>query len=365
MTKKIAHIKTIQDIYILRNTVNVYDQINIHAYTLKITGTLRHALKYALFAVKVGGTLIIQDEPSQSYGYSRKSIDFWQVRYQTFLSLSEDCDEVLVDSAKGQLHLRRVRNRHNNEGISFGIVFSGADDELSVLIPALDSCIAQTRCDVIEIIVCGPTNWDTNRLPPYIRDKVRYLPFDSTRSSSRFLIQEKKQFLYKNAQYNLVALSHARISYPSDFAEKLLLRPIEFGTPRVVAVQNGYEFTYLGYTFIGDYDVTKADSRHSFGGELIDDDFLYYMRHRVPYVGGGLLVLNKNIVSSACFNPNISWGEAEDIDLSMRVSTDGLLIDYWPDIKCRSQTTKYRFDSSFKKRMVRRVGKLLLKTGYF
>lgn len=365
MTKKVAHITTIQDIYLLRNIVNAYDQIDIDACTLKTTGTLRHALKHALFAIKVGGTLNIHDEPSQTYGYSRKKIDFWQVRYQTFLSLSGDCDEVLVDSTKGQLVLQRVRNRHNNEGISFGLVFSGADDELSILIPALDSCIAQTRLDVTEIIVCGPIGWDINRLPAYIRDKVRYLPFGFTRSSSRFLIQEKKKFLYENAQYNVVALSHARILYPPDFAEKLLHRPIEFGTPRVIAVQNGYEFTYLGYTFIGDYDVTKADSRRSFGGELADDDFLHYMRHRVPYIGGGLLVLNKNIVSSACFNPNISWGEAEDIDLSMRVSTNGHLIDYWPDIKCRSQTTKYEFDGSFKKRMARRLGKILLKIGYF
>ncbi len=361
--KKIS-ISSIEDVYKIRLLRNTFDEIIIHSKYLKYSGCLKYCLKYALFAAKISGIIKVFDEPTKTYGFSRRTIDCWQVLYQCAQTFYDDCNELLIDKKKSKFVYKKIKDSYENEGLSFGIVFSGNDEEIESLSYSVESCINQTKKENLEILICGPSNFDLNKLPKLIKKETKYIKYDQKINSSRFLVNEKKRFIFENSKFNIVAINHCRISYPQNFYEKIYNYPIEFCTPRVVAIQRNKEFNYLGLSFLGSYDVTKTDSSFSFQGEIIDRDYLYYMKNKYPFIGGGLFVLNKNIISSSIFDSKIAWGEAEDIDLSMKVYTNGFLIDFFHDIKCTSNTRKYTFNNSIQRRILRKIGKFLIKNQY-
>lgn len=361
INKRLIQINSINDIYKIRHIRNEFDEIIINCHSLKYSGALRYALKYSLYASKIGGLIRIKDCPTTTLGYSRKIIDTWQVLYQCAQTFYDDCKEVSVNIKKSEYVYEKIVDRYKNNGITFGILFSGNENELDDLIKSVTSCINQDSSKNKEIIICGPSQFNIKKLPKFVTEKSKYLYYDQEDVTSRFLVNKKKKFIFENAKFNIVCINHARISYPKSFYIDIINHPIEFSTPRVVAYQNNIEFNYLGLSFVGSYDLSKKDTSISFQGELIDKDYLYYMKKRVPFIGGGLYLLNKNILTSSIFDTRIAWGEAEDINLSMRAYSEGFLIDLFPEIKCISSTTKYTFNNSFIRKILRRIAKFLIK----
>lgn len=364
MNTKVIEISSLKDVYKIRHLKNKFDEIVVNCQTLKYTGALRYALKYSLFACNIEGTIRIHDEPSSTFGFSRSKIDAWQVLHECAKVFYNDCSELLIDKSKSEFVFKKIRDNYKNSGITFGILFSGNDDELSDLITSVSSCIDQEKAPNKEILICGPSGYDKSKFPDFINQKTKYLDYVQEDITSRFLVNHKKKYIYEHATYNIVCINHARISYSNSFYKDIIDYPIEFCSPRVVAYQNNIEFNYLGLSFLGSYDVARKDTVLSFQGDLIDLDYLYYLKKRLPFIGGGLYVLNKNVVPTSIFDTRIAWGEAEDINLSMRIYHEGFLIDFFPQIKCFSSTTKYIYDNSIMRRLARRVAKYLVIHGY-
>ena len=345
-------ISSIEDLYAIKEVSEYYDEITINLNTLKNDGLTRHAVKYSNNALRTGGSMIIHSSPFESYVLKRNKIDFWQIRYEIFASLKDTIEIAEVDAKAGKLFLRKKKHLYNYTGISFGIVYSGNREEEKQLISSIDTIRQNKELNRIkyEVLISGPTIYDAaaiiNEFPSL---NIKYVPLDIA-TYPRLMICEKKNLLYKTAQYSLVVISHSRILFPDDFVQSVTRFPVEMATPALYFNINGKDYKYLDLAFIGSYqDLQLGAKRSSIAGENIQNDYLHWYRRRVPFIDGGLNVFNKNVIPEPPYNNYVSWGEAEDVDVCNRLFQNGVLIDYLPAIKCYSATCKITGYSSARK----------------
>lgn len=340
-----------KDLYVLKETANYYDEIDIELNNLKIEGLIRHAVKYSVHALKIDGIITIKASPFGSYVLRRNKIDFWQVKYEVFGSLKDSVELVELDNKEGRLVLKKKKHLYNYNGISFGIVFSGNKQEELQLIKSIETigrnkALTSFNC---EILICGPSDYNPSTIKNTFPGlSIEYLSLDIS-TSPRLMICEKKNLLYKKATYNLVVISHSRILFSEDFVAKLLKYPVEMVTPAIYFRNDNKNFKYLDIAFIDSYqDIQLGAKRGTIAGENIQSDYLHWYRKRVPFIDGGLNVFNKEVIANPPYNNYISWGEAEDVDLCNRLYQDGVLIDYLPAIECYSATCKVTGYSNIK-----------------
>lgn len=359
------HVSNINDIYFLKSNTGVFDKITIDTRQLKYQGVLRHAIVYALHRLSTGGILEVNDEPFQSYSLSKNRIDFWQVKLETFRVLKDRVDILEVNNQTGSIVLRKRQEKELfPKGFSFGIVFGGPDEAL--LKTAVDSILANPflQSAPFEIIIAGPSSVDARQLLGLWQNhpQIRYLEADIA-DTPRVMICQKKNKLFEACRFGLVTISHTRITFPVDYAEKLWQGIVEMATPKVVLAENGEK--YLDYFLFHNYnDLTRTRTSHIVGLQNIDGDYLYYMTNRVPGIDGGINIFNKNIVIAGPYNEYVAWGEAEDAELAANLYQQGILIDYLPGITCFSQTNKINIRFKALKKPLRMLYKYLwLKKG--
>jgi hypothetical protein len=177
------------------------------------------------------------------------------------------------------------------------------------------------------------------------------------------MICQKKNKLFEACRYSLVTISHTRITFSVDYAEKLGQAIVEMATPKVVLAENGEK--YLDYFLFHNYmDLIRRSSGRILGLQNMDGDYLHFMGNRVPGIDGGINVFNKNRVPPVPYNNYVAWGEAEDMELAASLFQQGILIDYLPDITCFSQTSKINIRFKALKKPFRMLYKYLwLKKG--
>lgn len=342
-------ISNIDDIYQLQYVYNKFDEIIINTKKLKYTGTLRYAFKYALWALKPNGKLVIQDEPFKDFGFSTKRIDFWQIKHEFFKSLKDDIDLIELDNSRGYIEVVKVKESYINNGFSFGIVFSGNDSETEQLTKSVRSILDNIDLGKYdyEIIICGPSNFDSIAyLEQFVSFNVKYLAFDFEPNAKRLMITQKKNFLYENCKYNIVAINHTRILYAKDFIIKTFNKKFDVFTPKVMVEENGKWYRYLDFGLIGSFNTSKVNSASVMSSVYLNNEILYFMKKRMPYIDGALSIFNKKIISLP-YNENIAWQEAEDIDLSMNLVNKGYLISYFYDIENISLVSKFNIKLNF------------------
>jgi hypothetical protein len=335
-------IVTIENIYKLRYSYNEFDKITIECKLLKKKGVLRYAFKYALLALKMNGILELKDSPSKGYGYSTQRVDLWQVKKEFFKVVSPFVETEESNNDTGTIRARKVIDHPCNTGISFGIVISGNENELPTIDKSINSILgAVINEENFEILICGPSDCEfKDRFSNY--RNCRYINFD-LKDKNRILITRKKNYLLKEAKYNIVSISHSRIIYPGDFYKKIINRKFEVVTPSVCYQEKSIKYRYLDFITIGSYDTTKLNSKFTCAAELINERFLYNMSDRVAFIDGGINIFNKFLIPENPYNENIGWGEAEDVELSEFLFQKGCLIDFFYDIECFSQTNKLSF----------------------
>ena len=344
------HLSSIDDIYKLQYVYDAYNEITIDTKKLKYTGTLRYAFKYALWALKVGGKLVIDDEPFRDHGFSTKRIDFWQIRHEFFKSLKDDIDLITLDDKLGYIEVIKTKDSYTNNGFSFGIVFSGNDSEIEQLTKSIQSLLINERIEKYkyEIIICGPSDFNANAyIAQFKNPNIRYLAFDFAPNAKRLMITQKKNYLYENCKYNIVCINHTRILYAQDFMIKTFDKKFDVFTPKVIVEQDGKWYRYLDFGLIGSYDLSRKNTSKALVSIILDDNILYFMKNRVPYIDGGLSIFNKNQIEEFPYNPFLAWGEAEDVDLCYNLYMHQFLIDYNDSIFCYSSTVKFNISSKY------------------
>jgi hypothetical protein len=357
-------ISTIDDVYSIQNKKNAAAVVRIDVRSLKRTGAIRYAFKYALWALKVGGELVVQDAPRSGFGFSTRSMDFWQIRNELFKVLKDDVSLIALDDADGTICVRKTKDSYRNSGFTFGLVFSGNEAELAQLQPALES-IAHIRglSDFPhEVVICGPSTFDSAALVAKFHSlPIRYLAVDDVFQGNRVMITKKKNALIDTAAFNVVCLSHARILYAESFVACIQAKQFDALTPKVIYNANGQRRKYLDFTLSGSYDTSRANTYSVLSHEVLPDNVLHYMARRVPYIDGGLTILNKDKIGNIRYCPDLAWGEAEDIDLCARLYYDGFLIDYASECECESQTTKIDYSNSVLRKLKRRLQQALVR----
>lgn len=366
--KKEFFISCIDDIYTIRYTYGYFDLIRVDSKNLKTLGVLRYALKYALWALKIDGVLVVQDEPLREYGFSNKRIDFWQIRHELFKSLKDEIEVLKLNDSEGYIEVIKLKENYINNGFSFGIVFSGNHIEIEQLSQTIRSILDNKNIDdyPYEILICGPSEFESvSYLRQFDSLKIRYLPYDLDLKHKRFMITNKKNFLFQNSQYNIVSISHTRIMYERSFILYSFNRKFDIFTPKVNILRNGKKYKYLDFGLIGSYSLDRQNSAKTLTSIVLDDAVLYYMRKRVPYIDGGITVFNKNIIHEPPYNEFIAWGEAEDVEMCNRAYNNGYLLDYFNDIQQESVTCKTVIQDSFIFEIKKIIRNFLVKKGFF
>lgn len=349
MTPHTLKISCNDDLPMLASVSGGVAKIQIHSKRFRRSGTLRHALKYSLWALMPGGILEIFDSPSAGEGYSTHQYNFWHIRHELFKSIGKDLEIESIDSRQGHLLARKIEENYLGNGITLAIVFGGAQAELPLLREQLSSIVNQQPAPTIpvEILVCGPTQFQWHELMDIVGEhRFRYIPFDHSAPFKRALIGQKKNLLLSEAHYDLVALSHTRICYGPGSLAQIQSKKFDAFTPAVMYADCEKMRRYLDYTLIGSYDTAHLDNLPALCASNLPRNIFPYLRNRVAFIDGGLIVLNKKKVRHDIYSDELSWGEAEDIDLCARLHFDGCLIDVDDRIVCYSQTSKIHYSQS-------------------
>lgn len=358
-------VKKISDLYHLKENKQQYSQIFLDASFLHSANLFRYGLKYSLWNLPIGGKVKVKTNPHKSFGFRKDYVDFWQTAVELGNTLKDQVNITHFDKKKGEIEFEKVKEEYDNSGVTLGIVFSGRDEELEVIGIALKSLLNQNKLNEIpnEIVLCGPENYDLSKISELGVDisKITFLPCDFP-TSPRLMITIKKNEIIKQAKYNVVSISHGRISFPSNYLEELYKRKFDLITPKVVAKKGDKEFPFLDLGLIGSYDIYKPATNRSISGPFVNKDYLAQFKHRVPYIEGSITVFNKN-TCPILYNENVAWGEAEDVEISARAYYDGALLDYFDDLKCQTNTMKYDPEQKFKEKLKHNIVKWLVNRG--
>jgi hypothetical protein len=362
----IYHIRSVLDIENLKEDIKEYVNIVIYAEKIKEQGVLRYAFKYATWHLKLGGRLDVIISPALTFKFLTNKIEFWQVSNELYKAVAQDFKVIEHTPKKGKIVLVKMAERYKNNGVSFCIVFSGNKSEETLLIKSIESIANNDSLESLnfEILVCGPSSYSFKRIASmFSNDGLKYIPYD-IEVNPRLLITEKKNYIFSVAKFNIVVMSHTRIIFSSVFAKAIVSKKFDVCTVKINVNNSGRLVSYLDLGLIGHYDLSKTNSYKPLIGEYLLCSPLYLMKNRVPYIDGGLTILNKSIVEDRPYNEMIAWGEAEDVDLCAKLYFSGCLIDRFEDIKCVSSVSKVKVVARLKLLLFRLYLKVFIMKGW-
>lgn len=309
-----------------------HDAVIVDAQRLKATGLLPLALKYALFAVREGGRIMVEDEADRELGSPAYAVPHKLVRQWTFQFLGRDTE--LVSLEPGRIELRRTRPV-TPPGWSAGIVFSGRDAEIPTLLTALEGLRAQPELD--EIAVCGPPR-DLAFLEGFAA--VRYVEHVDP-PGERVMIAAKKNALIRALRGPRVLILHARIVLAPG-AVAGVPREFDISGPNILQEADGRTASYLSLSSTETVWPGRMARRTPWLMRHVGDDPIALHRKGQLFVDGGGFYVTKAAHDLCPLNDLIAWNEAEDVEWCARAFVQGLLVDIAPDSIAVSQTAKVR-----------------------
>lgn len=340
-------LSSIKDLSSLRGCTQKVSEIEIDGAYFLTKGLLRHALKYSYFVCREGARIKINARGlGKTFGFSNKEYLFWQVRHECAKSLGGCAIITKIDSDLQTIELMVIHEWCLPRTITFGIVFSGKPQEEELLNSVLSSInnitgLPRSGCDVIII---GSGDYDIESIrSKYSELNILYESIDCVDEAGRFLTCVKKSRIFDLACRDVLIVCHTRIKFPENFFSKITGTYLECASPMVFCNAGGNSQPYLDYVLVGSYDLARLNPKRSLTSEDFGDDYLNYLRRRVPYVDGGVVIFDKRIIKNNPYNKNIAWGEAEDVDMCGRLYQDGILIDYAFEIACESVTNKLSY----------------------
>ena len=327
-------IASAEDIARVRHQVD-HDAVVVDARQLKKTGLLPLALKYALFAVREGGRIMIEDEADGELGSPAHRVPHKLVRQWTFQFIGRDTQ--IVSLEPGRVELRRTR-AVTPPGWSAGIVFSGRDAEIPTLLKALAGLHGQPELtEGGEIAVCGPP-----RELGFLKDfpAVRYVEHIDP-PGERVMIAAKKNALIRALEGPRVLILHARVVLEPR-ALDAVPREFDISGPNVLQEAGGRRSSYLSLSSTETAWPGQMPRSTPWLMRHVGDDPLALHRKGGLFVDGGAFYVTKAAHALCPLNDLIAWNEAEDVEWCARAFMAGLLVDIAPESLAVSQTAKVR-----------------------
>ena len=313
-----------------------HDAVMVDARRLKTTGLLPLALKYALFAVREGGRILIEDEADGDMGSPAFVVPHKLVRQWTFQFIGRDVELLSLDPP-GRIELRRTRPV-TPPGWSAGIVFSGRDAEIPTLLKALEGLHAQPELTGGgEVVVCGPPR-DLGFLDGF--PAVRYVEHVDS-PGERVMIAAKKNALIRTLVGPRILILHARVVLAPG-ALAAVPREFDLSGPNVLQQAGGRSASYLSLGSTETVWPGRMPRRTPWLMRHAGDDPIALHRKGHLFIDGGAFYVTKAAHEICPLNDLIAWNEAEDVEWCARAFVQGLLVDIAPDSIAVSQTAKIR-----------------------
>lgn len=325
------------DLYGLRQKTGL-SEVTVHTALLKYRRLVPAALRYAVFALKPGGTLTVIDDGADDPVSPPFQVNFGLMKQWAFRLLDRDCRLVEMDPAPGRLTFARTGEITSAEWAA-GVVFSGSDQEAPALHACLDGLLNQPELAGRPgaVVVCGPAAGRTH-IDAY--PTVRYLDFE-TPPGPRFLIGIKKNLLAAHLDAAKIAIMHCRIVLQPGC---LAAVPAEFdiGTPNVMAAtaDGGLE-PYISLCFADLGELGRAPTARAVTTRNVPPErYLEIHERGAPYADGGVFFASRAVYQDCALDEDIAWGEAEDVEWCARAANLGYLVDLFPASIAVSQTNK-------------------------
>lgn len=328
-----------EDLYRLK-ALRGLSRVVIHTQRLTYRNLVPHALKYGVWALEPGGTLLVCDSSPNVFDLWPRFVSFKLIRQWTYKLLAGEAEPVRLDIERGEIELRRTRPP-TPPGWGAGVVFSGQEAELPRLRKCLDGLLQQPELLPErggEIMVCGPAA-AAGCVDDY--PQVQYLPYEMP-PGPRVMICGKKNALIRALKGPRVVVMHTRIVFEPDTLRHV---PDEFEitTPRVFSEGPAGLEDYLSLG-VHDSDIPGYAPRLTSSNlrRVPVERYLDLYEQGVPYVDGGVFMVRKDVHARCPLNENVAWDEGEDLEWCARALVDGFLVDLAPEARAVSVVGKLR-----------------------
>lgn len=289
-------------------------------------------LDEALRAVAPQGIFVVRIRQSALLSIFQLAnfLEKWTGGQYALINQSADGDHFLI--AMRLLHVERRSAR--TDSFSFALITDGRKP--SSVKAFVTSALEVDRGSEteIEVLVCGPqaARVDLGALA----DSVRWIN-QTEAFSSKGWITQKKNSLVANALGETIIVAHDRYRVPRDFI---------------------FEIQKFG----GDFDVLSP-RQTTLDGEPLPDwvmmsDLLNWTTpgwmehgdyHPLGYVNGGAIIAKTQRLKQTRWNELLFWGQAEDVDLSRRLSDVGVVPRLARRVELRSETPRPGFYEVFER----------------
>lgn len=330
-------VRTIADLYALKGRVGL-NEVVLHTSDIKMRGVLRYALKYALWALSPGGRITVIDNGPDTFDILPYRIPFPMVCQQAFKVLGDDVELIELDRSELRIVVER-RRPTLAPGWSAGVIFSGNPSEVPAVHKCLDALYRQPELRVEtggQVMVCGPAA-ARDVISGY--PEAEYVPYENSEGPRTFTTR-KKNVLALAARNPRIAIMHARMLLADGCLAGL---PDEFDvtTPRVEYHGEGLSVPYLDWMVVPSLDGDAVPRRLPAPYNYQRSRYLDLLRTgMLPFIDGGLFIARTELLRQVPINPDLAWGEAEDIEWCARLHAAGALVDLAPAVLAISQSFK-------------------------
>lgn len=195
------------------------------------------------------------------------------------------------------------------EGWTFGIIYDGS--KLNNLTEFIKSVEGMRGLREYEIVICGP------RVDAMETDRVKFVEF-TDKFSTYGWITEKKNVIVKEAQFENLCILHNRYVLDPGFLEGFEQFGYDFDAISCRQIEkNGRRFP--------DWVATSGWWTLNAVSILEINDY----NHNI-YINGGFIVAKRTTLLKNPWNPLIFWNQAEDVELSRRLSEAGIVARFNP-----------------------------------
>jgi len=312
------------NLYLLKNIIGVESQDYLFASDIINKTKYFKILLYEWFVViKIGGYLIIElkDNGILDYlGLKRiiNSLKLYQDKYSVIEEYEKEGRKGIVIQKKKSI----IKLGDSIDKWTFGIVTNGKRQEF--IEKSIES-IRALHIPYYEIIICGT----------YFGKKakdIKYIHFNE--KDDKGWITKKKNFICENAQYENITVIHDRIYFDKNWFQGMKRWGNYFDVLSCPIVLPTKEHNFTNWETVGP------------GWKKEDDQKMFHSNAKLDpvdwdenvYVGGAFITLKKSTWKTEKWNEDLFWGDAEDIEYSLRQHRNGIIIRFNPYAKVKSFT---------------------------
>lgn len=220
------------------------------------------------------------------------------------------------------------KKRSHSKSWSFGVIYDGS--KIENLHSLIESIRHQTVKQEYEIIVCGPDH------PSLIAPDIRLININD-RFPSKGWITEKKNLIVRSANFDNICVVHNRYYFDTNFLKGM----DDFGYDYSLIVCEQKDVSGSRFP-----DWVTLGSLWNWTQAAVMEPMDY---SPFAFINGGLIIAKKSILEAIPWNNLIFWNQGEDVELSRRFFSNGLVARFNKKSKAIVIESRAGYSQSFEK----------------